>query len=70
MWAADYSNVDALVTLLETNPVEVLISTANAMIDQTPELNMIAAAARSRSAKRFIPNAWSAVQFENESVTL
>ncbi|KAF2450150.1 NAD(P)-binding protein [Karstenula rhodostoma CBS 690.94] len=64
--AADYSSVDALTTLLETNNVEVLITTANTTVDPTPEFNMIEAAARSRATKRFIPNAWSALQFTDE----
>ncbi|KAL1599833.1 hypothetical protein SLS60_007638 [Paraconiothyrium brasiliense] len=64
--AADYSSVDALVTLLEANNVAVLITTANVMIDPTPEFNMIEAAARSRVTKRFIPNAWSALEFKDE----
>ncbi|KAL5389481.1 hypothetical protein DPSP01_002379 [Paraphaeosphaeria sporulosa] len=64
--AVDYSNVDALTTILETNNVEVLITTANTMHDPTPELNMIAAAARSHSTKRFIPNTWSALEFKDE----
>jgi hypothetical protein len=64
--AVDYSSVDALVSLLETNNVAVLITTANTMVDLTPEFNMIEAAARSRTTRRFIPNAWSALEFKDE----
>ena len=64
--SAEYANEDALVALLESNKVEVLISTINSLTDLTPEFNLIKAAARSRVTKRFIPNAWSALQFKHE----
>lgn len=64
--AADYSSADALTTLLEAHNVAVLISTANSLMDPTPEFNMIQAASRSRVTKRFIPNAWSSVEPKDE----
>ncbi|KAK3201607.1 hypothetical protein GRF29_185g1449651, partial [Pseudopithomyces chartarum] len=64
--AADYTSVPSLTTLLDSNKVEVLISTANSLSDPTPEFNMIAAADASPPTKRFIPNAWSAIEFKDE----
>ncbi|KAJ4289073.1 hypothetical protein N0V90_011415 [Kalmusia sp. IMI 367209] len=64
--AADYASVDALHTLLESNKVSVLISTANTLVDATPEFNLIKAAAKSSVTKRIIPNTWSALEFKDE----
>ncbi|KAF2495431.1 NAD(P)-binding protein [Lophium mytilinum] len=68
--AADYTSVDALVALLEANKIAVVISTVKSLVDTTPEFNLIKAAARSNVTKRFIPNAWSALEFKHEFKSL
>ncbi|KAF6810012.1 hypothetical protein CMUS01_13560 [Colletotrichum musicola] len=55
--AVDYSNIDSLVSVLEDNNVETVISAVNNVAgDNSSELNLIRAAERSRPTKRFIPN--------------
>jgi hypothetical protein len=63
--AADYTNVDSLVKLLEENSVSAVLSVMHTM-DPTPEMNLIQAADRSEVTKRFVPNIWSAVEFQPE----
>lgn len=58
--AAQYSDVDGLMKQLESNEIHTIISTMN---PPTPEVhaaqdNLIRAAARSTTVKRFIPSEW------------
>ncbi|OIW25676.1 NAD(P)-binding protein [Coniochaeta ligniaria NRRL 30616] len=60
--ATDYTNIDALAHLLETNAVHTIVS---ALSLKTPsgsaaELNLIAAASKSSTTKRFIASDWAA----------
>lgn len=57
--SADYNDVSGLATVLETNKVEVVISTINSLGDITPELNVIHAAEKSAPTKRYIPSIWA-----------
>ncbi|KAI9839153.1 MAG: hypothetical protein M1819_003146 [Sarea resinae] len=62
VFALDYTDVDALVHVLEDNSVHTIIS---AMQVSTPEsgaaeINLVKAATRSSHAKRFISSEWSA----------
>jgi hypothetical protein len=60
-----YSNTDSLVELFENNNVWAVLSVMNT-IDKTPEANLIEAADRSSTTKRFIPNIWSAFTYGQE----
>ncbi|CEL01012.1 hypothetical protein ASPCAL00604 [Aspergillus calidoustus] len=55
---ADYSNVEALTKLLESNKIDTVVSAVSIMDDatSTAQLNLIEAAERSSSTKRFIPS--------------
>ncbi|KAF2676089.1 NAD(P)-binding protein [Lentithecium fluviatile CBS 122367] len=64
--AADYTNTDALVKLLEENKIDTVITTLNAGMDITPETNLVHAAARSSVTRRYIPNVWSALVYKPE----
>ncbi|KAF2651594.1 NAD(P)-binding protein [Lophiostoma macrostomum CBS 122681] len=63
--AADYADVNSLVTLLEENNVWAVLSVMHTQ-DGTPETNLIQAADKSKVTKRFIPNIWSAIEFKSE----
>lgn len=55
--AVDYSNVDALVLVLEEHNVDTVISTVNNITGENQsELNLIEAAERSKTTNRFIPS--------------
>ncbi|KAI8712566.1 NmrA domain-containing protein [Fusarium sp. LHS14.1] len=54
----NYSDVDGLTKVLEDNNIETVISTLNTMGATEPELNLIAAADRAKSTKRFVPSIW------------
>ncbi|KAF5253248.1 hypothetical protein FANTH_1844 [Fusarium anthophilum] len=56
--AVDYTDVDKLAATLETNSIDTVISTINALGDVSAELNLIKAAEKSASTKRFIPSIW------------
>ncbi|KAJ4199824.1 hypothetical protein NW767_007803 [Fusarium falciforme] len=56
----NYADVDALTKVLEDNNIETVISTLNTMGVVEPELNLIAAADRAKSTKRFVPSIWGA----------
>jgi hypothetical protein len=60
--AADYSNVDSLVDIFESNNVWAVLSVMHTF-DKTPEANLIQAADRSSTTKRFVPNIWSGFTF-------
>ncbi|KAL4739983.1 hypothetical protein BDV11DRAFT_169615 [Aspergillus similis] len=55
---ADYSNVGSLTNLLESNKIDTVISAVSLIDDDTSnaQLNLIEAAERSSSTKRFIPS--------------
>ncbi|KAH7161739.1 hypothetical protein EDB81DRAFT_925388 [Dactylonectria macrodidyma] len=54
--AIDYANVDELVKVLETNNVHTVISTLGAATPAESEKNLILAADKANSTKRFIPS--------------
>ncbi|KAL1792898.1 hypothetical protein ACET3X_009405 [Alternaria dauci] len=54
----DYSNVEAIRDVLESNDIGTVISTLNTMGDAEPEIALIKAADLSTVTKRFIPNSW------------
>ena len=54
----DYSDIDALATILETNKVEVVISTIDIGQGAASEHALIQAAAKSSVTKRYIPSIW------------
>ncbi|KAF5535525.1 transcriptional activator Mut3p [Fusarium mexicanum] len=56
--AVDYTDVDKLAATLETNSIDTVISTINALDDVSAELNLIKAAEKSAPTKRFIPSIW------------
>ncbi|KAK2740010.1 NmrA-like family protein [Colletotrichum kahawae] len=55
--AVDYTRVDSLVTVLEENGIETVISAVNNITGENDaEINLIEAAERSTATKRFIPS--------------
>jgi major membrane immunogen (membrane-anchored lipoprotein) len=56
--AISYSDVDSLVTVLETNKIDTVISTVAIMNEEASmaQLNLIEAATRASTTKRFIPS--------------
>ncbi|KAH6950937.1 hypothetical protein DER45DRAFT_637185 [Fusarium avenaceum] len=56
--AVDYTDVGGLTTALESNKIEIVISTINSLHDVSAELNLIQAAEKSTSTKRYIPSSW------------
>jgi major membrane immunogen (membrane-anchored lipoprotein) len=56
--AVSYSDVDSLVIVLETNKVDTVISTVSIASEDASvaQLNLIEAAARASTTKRFIPS--------------
>lgn len=56
--AVNYGDIDALAAALETNRVEVVISTIEAGHGAESEHALIRAAAKSSVTKRYIPSIW------------
>jgi NAD(P)-dependent dehydrogenase (short-subunit alcohol dehydrogenase family) len=56
--AVNYDDIDTLVAVLETNKIEVVISTLNLMQGAGAEHALIQAAAKSSVTKRYIPSIW------------
>lgn len=56
--AVKYDDIDALAAVLETNKVEVVISTLDTMSGGGPEFALIKAADKSSVTKRYIPSVW------------
>ncbi|KAM0468511.1 hypothetical protein ACHAP7_010809 [Fusarium lateritium] len=56
--AVDYSNPDAIATLLEENHINTVISGLSSHAPTEHESNLIQAASRSSITKRYIPSAW------------
>ncbi|KAL5592484.1 hypothetical protein FOBRF1_013510 [Fusarium oxysporum] len=56
--AVDYTDASRLTALLETNKIEIVISTINSLGDISAELSLIQAAEKSASTKRYIPSLW------------
>lgn len=56
--AVDYTDAGRLTALLETNKIEIVISTINSLGDISAELSLIQAAEKSASTKRYIPSIW------------
>ncbi|OAL49202.1 NAD(P)-binding protein [Pyrenochaeta sp. DS3sAY3a] len=54
----DYSNVEAIRDVLQSNDIGTVISTLNTMGDAAPETALVKAADLSSTTKRFIPNSW------------
>ncbi|KAG4274463.1 hypothetical protein FPRO04_09421 [Fusarium proliferatum] len=63
--AVDYTDVDKLAAMLETNRIEIVISTINSLDDVSAELNLIQAADKSASTKRYIPSIYG-IQYTEE----
>ncbi|KAF2821232.1 NAD(P)-binding protein [Ophiobolus disseminans] len=56
--AADYSSPASLVSVLEFNNIDTVISTLSSMIGADPELALIKAASASKVTRRYIPSMW------------
>jgi hypothetical protein len=56
--AVDYNDVNALTAVLETNKVEVVISTLDADSVAGAEFGLIQAADKSSATRRYIPSVW------------
>ncbi|KAH6867844.1 hypothetical protein B0T10DRAFT_596302 [Thelonectria olida] len=56
--AVDYTDASGLAAALETNKIETVISTINALGDISAELSLIEAAEKSAPTKRYIPSIW------------
>lgn len=56
--AVKYDNVDALTKVLESNKVEVVISTLDTNYGGGPEFALIQAANKSSVTRRYIPSVW------------
>lgn len=54
----NYENVTITTTTLDQYKVDIVISTMSTGADGEPELNLIKAAERSTTAKRYIPSIW------------
>ena len=54
----DYTSVDALTKTLEDNKVDTVISTLSGLVGPEPDFNLIAAAEKSSTTKRYVPNTW------------
>lgn len=70
-FAVDYNNVDQVAEVFDANKVHTIISTI-VMYDTVAaqaERNVIAAAARSITVKRFVQSNWGDRAPEDESVT-
>ncbi|KAF1807933.1 NAD(P)-binding protein [Eremomyces bilateralis CBS 781.70] len=63
----DYTSVDALVKVLEENKVDTILATVNGQAD--PEVNLIAAADKATSTKRYVPTVWG-VKIPDEMAAL
>jgi hypothetical protein len=61
VFAVDYTDVDALVHVLEDNSVHTVISTMQVSTSEAgaAEINLVKATTRSSHAKRFISSEWS-----------
>ena len=66
--ALNYGDIDTLVAVLETNKIEVVISTLNLMQGAGAEHALIQAAAKSSVTKRYIPSIWG-INYTEEYVT-
>lgn len=58
MLAIDYSNIDAIVRVLEENKIDTVISTLGSEAGIDAELALIEAASKSSTTNRFIPSNW------------
>ncbi|KAF5962284.1 nmra-like family protein [Fusarium bulbicola] len=66
--AVDYTDVNDLVAKLDEHKVNTVISTIDTMMGGSePELNLIKAADRSSSVKRFIPSVWDCKYSDREA---
>jgi ribosomal protein L12E/L44/L45/RPP1/RPP2 len=62
----DYSNIDALVKTFEDNQIDTVINTFGVLRDSTPLFNVLKAADKSKSTKRYIPSLWSGMLYGPE----
>ena len=53
--AVDYGDIEAMVEALEQDKIDTVISTLGPEAGQEPEMNLIEAANKSSSTKRYIP---------------
>ncbi|KAF2689455.1 NAD(P)-binding protein [Lentithecium fluviatile CBS 122367] len=56
--AIDYSSVDSIVSVLEQNKIDTLISTLGSTSGVDPEMALIKAADKATATKRYIPSTW------------
>lgn len=61
----NYGDIDSLTTVLETNRIEVVISTIDVIQGAESEHALIQAAAKSSVTKRYIPSIW-AIRYTEE----
>lgn len=66
---ADYNDIDQLASLLEDNKIHTVICAISAEVDslESAQLNLIKAAARSQTTKRFVANGF-AIPYPKEFV--
>ncbi|KAF3919596.1 hypothetical protein ABW20_dc0103516 [Dactylellina cionopaga] len=68
MITVDYDSVDDLTRALEANKVDTVISALNIKGGPSPDFNLIAAAEKATSVKRYVANIWGMI-FPEEVVT-
>lgn len=56
--AIDYSNINSIVTVLQENRTDTVLSTINSVTGNASEFALIEAANKSTATKRYIPNTW------------
>ncbi|KAH6668598.1 hypothetical protein F5X68DRAFT_249384 [Plectosphaerella plurivora] len=56
--SADYTSVEALTKLLEDNKIQTVVSTLQLMGGAQHELNLVVAADRSSTTRRYVPSTW------------
>ncbi|PQE18288.1 nmra-like family protein [Rutstroemia sp. NJR-2017a WRK4] len=63
--AVDYSNPDAIASVLEQNNIDTVVSALSSMAPPEQEVNLITAADKSSVTKRYIPSIW-AIKYTEE----
>jgi hypothetical protein len=54
----DYDKLETIVSVLEQNKIETIISAVNGQSPVEHELNLVKAADKSSMTRRYIPNIW------------
>jgi hypothetical protein len=67
MISADYTDVEALTKVLEDSKIHTVISTLPLLGTAQHELNLVAAADKSSTTRRYVPSTW-VIDFEDDLV--